>query len=99
MTKAELVKLGFNKISINDSDDIVERDNIKVLYEDMVSICCRVIKVALAVAADLKQQDEIGDEVQALKEAEENMTPEEIAQAREMFDRYDADGSGAITND
>jgi len=29
----------------------------------MVSICCRLIKVALAVAADLKQQDEIGDEV------------------------------------
>jgi hypothetical protein len=34
-----------------------------------------------------------------LKEAEENMTPEEIAQAREMFDRYDADGSGAIDTD
>ena len=40
--------------------------------------------------------DEIGDEVKALKDAEETMTPDEIAQAREMFNRYDADGSGAI---
>jgi hypothetical protein len=43
--------------------------------------------------------DEIADEVQALKEAEENLSPEEISQAREMFDRYDVDGSGAIDTD
>lgn len=43
--------------------------------------------------------DEISEVVQALKEAEENLSPEDIAQAREMFDRYDADGSGAIDTD
>eukprot|EP01043_Picozoa_sp_COSAG02_P008638 COSAG02_NODE_280_length_25797_cov_66.644447_17_plen_273_part_00 len=43
--------------------------------------------------------DEIADEVQALKDAEENLSPEEISQAREMFDRYDVDGSGAIDTD
>ena len=43
--------------------------------------------------------DEISDEVQALKEAEETMSPDQITQAREMFDRYDADGSGAINTD
>jgi len=40
--------------------------------------------------------DEISDEVKALKDAEETMTPDEISQAREMFNRYDEDGSGAI---
>lgn len=43
--------------------------------------------------------DEISDEVQALKEAEATMSPDQITQAREMFDRYDVDGSGAINTD
>jgi len=40
--------------------------------------------------------DQIGDEVSALAAAEEKLSEQQIADAREAFDNYDADGSGAI---
>eukprot|EP01048_Picozoa_sp_COSAG05_P015133 COSAG05_NODE_1790_length_4082_cov_21.604162_5_plen_179_part_01 len=45
------------------------------------------------------KSDDISNDVQALSEAESKLTEQQIAQAREVFDSYDKDGSGAISAD
>ena len=40
--------------------------------------------------------DEIGDEVHALSEAENKLSPQQITDARSTFEMYDTDSSGAI---
>jgi hypothetical protein len=45
------------------------------------------------------KSDEVSNDVKALSLAEEQLTPEQITEARQVFDSYDEDKSGAIDSD
>ena len=45
------------------------------------------------------KSDEMASDVHALTEAEEKLSPKQIEEAREVFESYDKDGSGAISSD